>query len=187
MRQSMVRWMAVAAVLVCGVNAGRTQSGSGGGMQGEMAEHHEHKVKVASSSLVVTVNGKSVTLQAADLAGMPQRMLTVHNAHSQVDETYTGVGLSELLAKYGLTTDGPGGAKQVYHSYVRAEGTDKYYVVYSGSELEPALHTGDAIVALMVDGKPLAEDGQFKMVLGGDKKPARWVTNLCRLTVVTVE
>ncbi len=149
-------------------------------------EHHEHKVKVASTALVVTADGKSATLKLADLEAMPQRTLTVHNAHRQVDEVYTGVGLGDLLAKYGLTTEGVG-AKRVYHSYVRAEGTDGYFVVYSASELEFSLHTGDAIVALTVDGKPLTEDGQFKMVLGGDKKPARWVTNLSGLRVVTVE
>ena len=152
----------------------------------QMEEHHEHKVKVASTSLLVVAGGKTTTLKLADLQAMPQRQLMVHNAHSNVDETYTGVGLSDLLAKFGLSLEGSG-AKGVYHSYVRAEGTDKYYVIYSASELEGALHTGDAIVALMVDGKPLTEDGEFKMVVGGDKKPARWVTNLAKLAVVSVD
>ncbi len=94
---------------------------------------------------------------------MPQRTLAVHNGHSNVDESYTGVGLSDLLTKCGYTLES-NGARKVYHSYVRAEGTDKYFVLYSAAELEPGLHTGDAIVALTVNGKPLTEDGQFKFV-----------------------
>ena len=149
-------------------------------------EHHEHKVKVPSTSLTVMGGGKTMTFSVADLQAMPQRTLVVHNGHSNVDETYMGVGLSDLLAKFGWTMEN-GGAKKVYHSYVRAEGTDRYFVLYSASELEPALHTGDAIVALMVDGKPIVEDGKFKFVAEGEKKPARWVTNLSSLSFVTVE
>ena len=165
--------------------------GLGAEAHGQMAgmpmdEHHEHKAKMASTALLVTAGGQSTTFKLADLQAMPQRSLTVHNAHSNKDETYTGVGLNDLLAKFKVSMDN-GGAKQVYHSYVRAEGTDHYYVVYSATELESAAHAGDAMVALTVDGKALTEDGQFKMVVGGDKKPARWVTNLAKLTVVTVE
>ncbi len=149
-------------------------------------EHHEQKVKIPSRNLAITASGKTSTLSLADLQAMPQRTIVVHNGHSNVDESYTGVGLSDLLTKCGYTLEN-NGAKKVYHSYVRAEGTDKYFVLYSAAELEPGLHTGDAIVALTVNGKPLTEDGQFKFVAEGEKKPARWVTNLSSLTIVTVE
>ena len=151
-----------------------------------MTEHHEHKAKVASTTLRITAKGKTTIFTLADLQAMPQHTLVVHNGHSKVDESYTGVGLSDLLAKAGYTLEN-GGHKTILHSYVRAEGTDKYFVLYAAAELEPDLHTGDSIVALTVDGKPLGEDGQFKMIVAGDKKPARWVTNLEALTVVTLE
>ena len=149
-------------------------------------EQHEHKTKIPATTLTVKANGTTAILTPADLAAMPQRQLVVHNGHSNMDETYTGVGLSDLLAKYGYTLDN-GGAKKIYHSYVRAEGTDHYYVLYSASELETNLHSGDSIIALTVDGKPLTEDGQFKLVVAGETRPARWVTNLSSLTVVTVD
>ena len=176
----MLGWMLLAGTGVAAV------AQAPGASSGAMEEHHEHKEKVASTSLLVRGGGKTMTLKLADLEAMPQRTLTVHNGHSNVDETYTGVGLSDLLAALGISVEN-GGAKKVYHSYVRAEGTDKYFVLYSASELEPALHGGDAIVALTVDGKPIVDDGQFKLVAAGEKKPARWVTNLSSLTVVTVE
>jgi hypothetical protein len=42
-------------------------------------------------------------------------------------------------------------------------------------------------VALGVDGKGLGDEGEFKIVIAGEKRPARWVRNLNSLTVVTVE
>ncbi len=148
-------------------------------------EKHEARPATPSSSLTFTMNGKTATLSMADLQGMPQRTLTVHNGHSNVDETYAGVGLSDLLAKYGMTLEN-GGAAKVYHSYVKAEGTDHYWVLYSASELAFGLHIGDSVVALSMDGKPLGAEGAFKMVSADEKKPARWVRNLQSLTVVTL-
>lgn len=150
-----------------------------------MEKHEAKPPSTPSSSLVVTMNGKSATLSIADLQAMPQRTLTVHNGHSNVDETYSGVGVSDLLTKYGMTLEN-GGATKVYHSYVKAEGTDHYWVLYSASELAFGLHKGDSIVALSVNGMPLGADGAFKMVSADEKKPARWVRNLQSLTVVTV-
>ncbi len=150
------------------------------------AMQHEHKVKVPSTVLTLKASGKTTAFSAAELAAMPQRSVTLRNGHSNVDETYTGVGFSELLARSGYTLDN-GGAARIYHSYVRAEGTDHYYVLCSASELEHNLHTGDALIALTLDGKPLMEDGKFKLVLAGEKRPARWVTNLATLTIVTID
>ena len=153
-------------------------------------EHHEHKAKVASTSLLVKVGegaaATSATYKLADLQAMPQRTVIVHNGHSNVDETYTGVGLDTLLAKAGITLEN-GGQKRVLHSYVKAEGTDKYFVLYAAAEFEPTFHTTESIVALTLNGKLLTDDGQFKLIVQGDKKPARWVTNLNGLTVVTLE
>ena len=152
----------------------------------QMAGTHEHKPSVASATLAVTVGGKTTALSVADMQAMPQRTVTVHNAHLKMDESYTGVAISDLLAKQGVTADGAG-AKQVYHSYLKAEGTDGYWVLYSASEMEGAVHKGEVIVALTVDGKPLGEDGRFKLVSTEEQKPARWVRNLMSLTFVTAE
>ena len=176
-------WLAIAAGLMFGgAQAGFAQAAAADPMA---MEHHEAKAGVPSRSLVMTAGGKATTLTPTDLQAMPQRTLVVHNGHSNVDETYSGVGLNDLLAKFGLTLEG-GGAKTVYRSYVRAEGTDGYWVLYSASELEPGLHTGDAIVAISLNGKPLEADGAFKMVAAAEKRPARWVRNLKALTIVTL-
>lgn len=149
-------------------------------------DHGASKPAVQSHTLTVTANGKSVTLSMADLKAMPQRTLRVHNGHSNQDETYTGVGLDDLLAKYGVSLAN-GNAHKVYHSYLKVEGTDKYWVLYSASEVIPELHTWDAIVAISVNGEPILADGEFRMVAGGERRPARWVNNLTALTIVTLE
>ncbi len=142
-----------------------------------------HTKAAASTSLAVSVAGKTVTMSVADLAGMPQKTVTVHNAHRDVDEVYTGVALTEVLAKAG---EGAAG-KPLLRSYVRAEGTDRYWVLYSGIEVEAASHLGNVIVATSLGAKPLGESGAFMLVSTEDRKPQRWVRNLAALTLVKVE
>ncbi len=152
--------------------------------QEHVHDHMGSKPSVPSTSLVVTVDGRPHSFSPGDLAAMPQKMLKVKNGHSGADEIYTGVTLQTLLAKCGFDA-APG--KRLFHSYVRAEGTDQYWVLYSASELEGLLTGNEAIVALAVDGKPLGSDGRFKIVDALETEPARWVRNLKSLTVVTAE
>jgi hypothetical protein len=152
---------------------------------GVMAEH-PHNPTQPSTSLVLTVDAKATTLSVADLAAMPQTTITVHNEHTKADETYSGVLLGTLLAKYGLPVDKTTHQKML-RSYLVAEGTDKYWVLYSVTEVEGSEHSGTVIVATSMGGKPLGEDGQFKLVDSEDKKPQRWVRNLSALTVKSVE
>ena len=123
------------------------------------------------------MDGKATTLSIAELQAMPQKTVTVHNEHTKMDETYTGVLLGGVLAKYGFPVDKTTQRKML-RSYLVAEGTDKYWVLYSVTEIEGSEHNGEVIVATSMGGKPLREDGQFKLVDSSDKKPQRWVRNL---------
>jgi hypothetical protein len=152
---------------------------------GAMTEH-EHAPASPSKSLTLTVDGKATTLSVAELQAMPQKTVTVHNEHTKGDETYTGVLLGDLLAKYGFPVD-KATHRKMLRSYLIAEGTDKYWVLYSMTEIEGSEHNGDVIVATSVGGKPLGEDGQFKLIDSGDKKPERWVRNLNAITVKSAE
>jgi hypothetical protein len=149
-------------------------------------EQHEHVPAPASTSLTLTIDGKATTLTVADLQAMPQKTISVHNEHTKVDETYSGVLLGDLLAKYGLPVS-QATHRKMLRSYLVAEGTDKYWVLYSVTEIEGSEHDGSVIVATSVNGKPLGEDGQLKLVDSGDKKPQRWVRNLTAITVKSAE
>jgi hypothetical protein len=152
---------------------------------GAMAEH-DHAPASPSTSLTLTVDGKATTLSVAELLAMPQKTVTVHNEHTKADETYTGILLGDLLAKYGFPVDKTTHQKML-RSYLVAEGTDKYWVLFSVTEIEGSEHNGEVIVATSLGGKPLGADGQFKLVDSGDKKPQRWVRNLKSIAVKSAE
>jgi hypothetical protein len=143
-------------------------------------------VAAPSASLTLTVNGNATKLSVTDLQAMPQKTVKVHNAHNNMDETYAGVALGDLLAKAGFVADKTT-QKKMLHSFIQAEGTDKYWVLYSAIEVEPSEHDGDVIVATAMDGKPLGADGNFKLISTADKKPQRWVRNLTAITLKSAE
>jgi len=145
-----------------------------------------HAPAPISTSLTLTVDGKATTLSVAELQAMPQKTVSVHNEHTKMDETYSGVVLGDLLAKYGFPV-GQATHRKMLRSYLIAEGTDKYWVLYSVTEIEGSEHDGSVIVATSIGGNPLGEDGQFKLVDSGDKKPQRWVRNLTAITVKSAE
>jgi hypothetical protein len=152
---------------------------------GSTAEH-THVATPPSTSLTLTVDGKATTLSVADLQAMPQTTVTVHNEHTKVDETYTGVLLGDLLTKSGFPVDKTTHRKML-RSYLVAEGMDKYWVLYSVTEIEFSEHNGTVIVATSMGGKPLGDDGQLKLIDSSDKKPQRWVRNLNAITVKSAE
>jgi hypothetical protein len=122
-------------------------------------------------------------VQAADLKAMARKTVTVHNAHSNADETYEGVEVEELLRKYGAPL-----GKELHGSalayYLVATGLDGYAAVLSLGEVDTSFHPGDVIVADTMNGKALdARNGPFKLVVTEDKRPARWVRNLVGLQV----
>lgn len=76
--------------------------GSASMLSGQTATEHAHAKAAPSTELRLTVDGKTSTITMADLAAMPQKTITVHNEHTKKDESYTGVALGDLLAKYGF-------------------------------------------------------------------------------------
>ena len=114
---------------------------------------------------------------------MPRLSVDVQEPHHGEMQHYEGVRLSDLLAKVGL----PLGDKlrgRAMAMYVLAEASDGYAVVYSVAELDPAMTGNRMIVADRMNGKPLeAKEGPFKIVVPGDKRPARWIRMLTALQV----
>ncbi len=117
-------------------------------------------------------------IQAEELKRLLRKTVTIHNAHANADETYVGVELADLLAKYGapLGKELRGAALA---NYVVATGSDGYTVVFSLAEVDPSFHPGDVLVADTMDGKPLdARSGPLRLLVTEDKRPARGVRNL---------
>jgi len=127
-----------------------------------------------------------VTLSPGAFRALPHVSVSVHNAHSDANENYSGVQLAELLAK----VNAPLGKElrgKAMTSYVVATGSDGYAVVLSIAEVDPEFHSGEIIVADQQDGHALGKDGPFRLIVSEDKRPARWVRNLVSITLTRTE
>ncbi|MGA9306692.1 MAG: hypothetical protein WBW31_14910 [Candidatus Sulfotelmatobacter sp.] len=133
-------------------------------------------------SLVLTADASRapIVLSPADFRALPHITVTVHNGHTNADETYSGVPLATLLAK----VNAPLGKElhgEAMTSYVLATGSDGYSVVLSLAEVDPEFHPGQVLVADAREGKPLEKNGPFQLIVSDDKRPARWVHNLASI------
>lgn len=165
--------------------AGTAASPFAGAQNATMPSHPAHATAQPSTALSVSAGDKHIVLSPGDLQALPQASVTVLNGHTKAEETYTGPLVSDVLAKAGALLSSAT-ERDVLHSYVVATGTDGYFVVFSGAELQGALHKAQCIVAITRDGQPLTEHGAFQLVDSLDVKPARWVRNLKGLTVLAV-
>ena len=60
--------------------------------------------------------------------------------------------------------------------YVRVSAADGYRAVFALAELDPDLRSDVPIVTASCNGNALdAKDGPFRLVVPGEKRPARWV------------
>jgi hypothetical protein len=137
-----------------------------------------------SKNVDVSFEGKTIALSLTDLVNMPNQVTVhVHNAHrGGVEETYSGPLLSDVLAKIGLTATRET-QPIILHSVIVATGSDHYYVLFSGGEVEYS--TGKVIVAVMKSGLPDSEGGLIQLINTDDVKPARWVHGLMGISVMS--
>jgi hypothetical protein len=143
-----------------------------------------NKPAVHSSALTITFGEKSATWSPEAFAALPHVALTAFNEHAKANQTYSGVPIMALLKPLGVP-DKPHGKD--LRLYLLAEGADGYGAIYAVAEVNPDIHAETAIVADSMDGKPLGDDGAFKLVLEGDKRPARWVRNLATIKIKSAD
>jgi len=119
-----------------------------------------------------------VLLKAAQFKTLPHTSVTVHNPHSDAQETYSGVRVADLLDLVGAPL-GKEFRGVALASYLVFHGSDGYEAVLALAEVNPDFHPGETVVADSMNGQPLdAKSGPFKLVVTEDKRPARWVRNL---------
>ena len=180
--RTMVRMVAMLAGVLCAAGGGAAVSA-----QSPMGATEAARPQAAASMvLTVTVHGVPTVFSVADLKTLPQKTVKVHNEHTKADETYTGVALSDVLAKAGFTAS-KATQREMLRSYLHAEGTDQYWVVYAVTEVESSEHEGDVLVALGMNGGDLGADGKIKLISTEDKKPQRWVRNLTAITMTPAQ
>jgi len=105
-------------------------------------------------TLLTYSDHKSVVLSAAELKAIPHISVTIHNPHTNAEEVYSGIRLSDLLAKMGA----PLGSElrgRALANYIVATGSDGYQAVLALAEVDPSFHPGEVLVADTLNGKPL--------------------------------
>jgi DMSO/TMAO reductase YedYZ molybdopterin-dependent catalytic subunit len=134
---------------------------------------------------IVKVTGEVLTplsLTATDLAAMP-RTTAVAKDKQGVPHTFSGVALSEIFNKAGVTT-GRQLRGENLAKYLLVSCADGYKVVFSLAELDSAFTDRVVILADQIEGRPLpAGTGPFRIVVPGEKKPAR---NCFQVTTLTI-
>jgi hypothetical protein len=137
--------------------------------------------------LVSASPNSSKTFDAAALKSLPHVTVTIHNPHTNTDETYSGVPLIDLLSSLGAP-HGKDLRGKALSEYIVAIGSDGYKAVLALAEIDPEFHPGQILIADAMDGKPLdAKTGPFRLVVTEDKRPARSVHSLISIEVKSAE
>ncbi len=140
--------------------------------------------QVASPTPTLQVAGAvktPLTLSSEDLAKMKRSTVTVDENGSAVP--YQGVWLSEILERAGAVSGGALRGRAL-SSYVLAEASDGYRVLFSLAECDPAFTDNPILVADERNGKALLQNqGPFRLIVAHDKVGARGVRMLTKLTV----
>jgi len=138
---------------------------------------------VAATLTVRGEDGHARAFDSAALAKLPQQ--TVHaEAHSKAVNC-SGPNLIDVLAAVGA----PSGEKlrgKNLTLYVRVSAADGYRAVFALAELDPGMRDAVPIVTDHCDGAALdAKDGPFRIVVPGEKRPARWVRQVMAIDVLS--
>jgi DMSO/TMAO reductase YedYZ molybdopterin-dependent catalytic subunit len=123
-----------------------------------------------------------LNLTKADIDKMPRTSATFNAEGSET--TYEGVLLYDILKQAGAPLDKQLMGKALA-TYILAEARDGYQVLYGLAEIDPSFGANKIIVADAINGKPLFDyQGPFRLVVPGDKKGARSIRMLEKITIV---
>ena len=100
------------------------------------------------------------------------------------DHKYSGVVLSDILQKAGVTSGKDLRGKNLT-KFVLIDASDGYEVVFSLAELDKDFTDRTIILADKVDGQPLpAGDGPFRIIVQDEKKPARCIKQVTGIKIL---
>ena len=133
----------------------------------------------------LTVTGevtKPLTLQAADFKAMPHGEVTGKDRDGK-EHRYGGVPLVEVLRAAGVTLGGELRGENLM-KYVVVKAVDGYEVLFALPELDADFATRTILLADTADGAPLpAGVGPYRVIVPGEKKPARWIREVKAIEV----
>ena len=139
----------------------------------------------SQAQTVLTISGevtKPLNLQAADLKAMPHSEVTDKDRDGTT-HTYAGIPLVELLKQAGTTLGGELRGKNL-RKYIIVKASDGYEVLFALPEFDSDFATRTILLADTVDGAPLPSGvGPYRIIVPGEKKPARWIREVKAIEV----
>jgi DMSO/TMAO reductase YedYZ molybdopterin-dependent catalytic subunit len=139
----------------------------------------------ANGLLVTGAVAQDLRLSLDDLKKMPRKSVSTRD-HAGEMHQYDGVPIGAVLAKAGVP-QGPALRGKSMALTVVAEGTDGYRAIFSLAELDDDFAAESVLIVDSTDGQPLGPDqGPLRLVVPGDKRPARWVRMLKSITIVNL-
>lgn len=150
------------------------------------AQHAEHSAPTTATSSstsleLVGLDGATRTVSATELAAL-RRVDTTVSAH-QTTGRYSGVLLTDLLGLVGAPR-GDSLRGKALGDYVVVEAADGYRVVFGIAEFDAGYTDRIAILADRKDGAPLtASEAPYRLIIPGDRRPARWIRQVVRISL----
>lgn len=139
----------------------------------------------SQAQTVLTIAGevtKPLTLQAADLKAMTHTTITAKDRDGK-EHSYSGIPLADLLKQAGATMGGELRGENLT-KFVLVKAVDGYEVLFALPEIDADFATRTIILADSVDNAPLPQGvGPYRMVVPGEKKPARWIREVKSIEV----
>jgi hypothetical protein len=143
-------------------------------------------LRAAEPALTIVNDGKVTAYSEADLALLPHQEVTAFDFHEKKSHLYSGVAVKDLLAKSGVEFGEKLRGKGLRLA-VLARCRDNYSIVFALAEFEDAFDSRTILLVDRQDGRPLPDGtGPLRLVVPGDKRPARWARMLVSLEVVPV-
>jgi hypothetical protein len=136
----------------------------------------------AAAVSVSVENGKPQTFDVAAIDKLPQHKVHAEAHGNELD--CSGPNLIEVLAQAGVAGGDALRGKNLA-LYVRASAADGYRAVFALAELDPGFRDNVPILSHQCNGGALdAKDGPWRIIVPGDKRPARWVRQVTAIDVL---
>jgi hypothetical protein len=134
---------------------------------------------------VQTEVGKQTVLTKEDIQSLPHTKVTAGTPDNPA--SYEGVLLKAVLEKGGVEFGGSLRGKRLA-SCLLVGAADDYHVVIALPEIDPDFTDKQIVLAFLRDGKPLDQkEGPYRIVIPGERRPARWVRQVTTLKIVAVQ
>ena len=144
------------------------------------------KAQTTEKQATVNISGEvtsPLTINDADLQKFTQTTV-VRKDRDGNDHSYSGVLLSDILKKAGVTL-GPELRGENLIKFLLITASDNYQVVFALPELDKGYTDRMIILADQMDGKPLPTgDGPFRIIVQDEKKPARCIKQVTGMKVL---